>query len=73
MNETRYTIESKRVGEYYIPCVRTRVFQFPKRLGAFTADNGSLWLSLDDGKAIFSDKSAALEKLEEIKKSLFAE
>lgn len=71
MNETRYTIESKKVGDYCIPCVKTRVFQFPKRLGAYTADNGSLWVSLDNGKTIFSDKTAALEKLEEIKNSLF--
>lgn len=71
MNETRYTLESKKIGQYIIPCVQTRVFLSPKRLGAYCADNGSLWTSLDDGKTIFSDKTAALGKLEEIKKSLF--
>jgi hypothetical protein len=71
MNETRYTIESKKIGNYIIPCVKTRVFFSPKRLGAYCADNGSLWTSLNDGKSIFEDEQAALEKLEEIKKSLF--
>lgn len=71
MNEARYTIESKKIGKYIIPCMQTRIFSSPKRLGAYCADNGSLWTSLNDGKTIFEGKDAALEKLEEIKKSLF--
>jgi hypothetical protein len=70
MKEIRFTISEKRKGNWVVPAVSRRVFDSPKRLGSWCADNGSLWTSLNDGKTIFESEDEACRKLREIQLDL---
>jgi hypothetical protein len=69
----RHVIVSKKKGEYTIPVIETREFLFPKKLGSYCAEDGSLWVSLNDGKTIFEDESLAKIKLQETLRDLFGD
>lgn len=68
----RFVIVPKRVGEYCIPVIEIRTFNSPKWLGAYCADNGSLWPTLDDGKNIFENESDAIKELQKLRESLYS-
>jgi hypothetical protein len=69
----RYVLVTKQKGKYTIPVIETREFYYPKRLGSYCADDGSLWVSLSDGKSIFEEESLAKIKLQETLRDLFGE
>ncbi len=62
----------KEIGHYrfVIPVIKTLYFTSPKRMGAYCADNGTLWTEIDDGKWIFADKEKAEMRLTEIMEEL---
>lgn len=68
----RFTIVSRKKGNYTIPVIEERSFDSPFFLGSYCADNGSLWTSLEDGKHIFEKKEDAENRLREIIEELFA-
>jgi hypothetical protein len=68
----RYTISTKIKGEYRLPVIKERIFNSPFRFGAYCADDGTLWTSLDDGKNIFKTYDEAYDRLQEIIKELLA-
>jgi len=69
----RYTISTKKVGQYTFPQIVVRHFNSPFKWGAYCADNGSLWTNLDDGKNIFANKKDAENRLKEIVAEIVAE
>lgn len=66
---TRYAIYEKRIkhpgGCYVIPAVKALEFIYPKRLGAYCADDGSLWTELESNY-LFERKQDALNQRDEI-------
>ena len=62
----RYAITEKRKKGYIIPTIAELFFDSPFHLGSYCASNGSLWVSLDDGKSIFKTKAEAEARLQEI-------
>lgn len=54
-----------------IPVIEERYFNSPFFLGSYCADNGTLWVNLDDEKNIFKNKKDAENRLQEVIKELF--
>lgn len=72
---TRYAIYGKRIkypgGCYVIPAVKVLEFNSPKSLGAYCADDGSLWTELESDY-LFKREQDALKRRDEIIKEIFS-
>ena len=67
----RFVIVAKKRGAYVVPVIETRDFNSPKKLGSYCAEDGSLWVSLNDGERIFEDESLAKIQLSTLIGDLF--
>jgi hypothetical protein len=67
----RFVITQQIKGKYVIPVIKTLEFNSPKKLGSYCADNGSLWVTLDDGVNIFKDETLAKTQLNNLISELF--
>lgn len=56
--------------KFAVPTIKVIYFNYPKRRGAYCADNGTLWEDIDDNKSIFADEDKAKERLAEIMQEL---
>lgn len=67
----RFVIVPKTKGDYIVPVIKRLSFDSPKELGSYCANDGSLWVSLNDGKHIFEDEAQAKIQLGNLIDELF--
>ena len=72
MKRFAITVKYKEIVyiRFAVPAIKVIYFNSPKSMGAYCADDGTLWVRIDDDKYIFADEEKAKARLAEIMQEL---